>query len=137
MSSDSGGRTPLAKKSKLTRVAAKVGGMLGKADRKAHKVVEAGALAKQELEAIAKQVGILKRELEKAARRLKHADQVRPKSLGEIQEAFEIQVRKFVSPLVLQALQTPGATEQLSESDPLTSAKLRGAVRQHELVNKF
>ena len=63
----------MAKKSKLTEVAARVGGALGKADRKAHKVVEAGALAKEELEAIAKQVGILKRQLEKATKRLKHA----------------------------------------------------------------
>jgi hypothetical protein len=63
----------MAKKSKLTQVAAKVGGVLGKADRKAHKMVEAGSLAKEELEAIAKQVGILKRQLEKASKRLKHA----------------------------------------------------------------
>lgn len=63
----------MVKKSKLTEVAARVGGALGKADRKAHKVVEAGALAKEELEAIAKQVGILKRQLEKATKRLKHA----------------------------------------------------------------
>ena len=63
----------MAKKSKLTEVASKVGGALGKADRKAHKVVAAGALAKEELEAIAKQVGILKRQLEKATKRLKHA----------------------------------------------------------------
>ncbi|MFZ1009063.1 MAG: hypothetical protein WAN65_19635 [Candidatus Sulfotelmatobacter sp.] len=63
----------MAKKSKLTRVAAKIGGTIGKADRKAHKVVEAGAVAKEELLAIAKQVGILKRQLEKTTKRLKSA----------------------------------------------------------------
>ena len=51
----------MAKKSKLTRVAASIGGAIGKADRKAHKVVEAGSLAKEELLAISKQVGALKR----------------------------------------------------------------------------
>lgn len=63
----------MAKKSKLTQVAARIGGTIGKADRKAHKVVEAGAVAKQELLEIAKQVGALKRQLEKTTKRLKHA----------------------------------------------------------------
>jgi hypothetical protein len=63
----------MAKKSKLTRVAAKIGGAIGKADRKAHRVVEAGAVAKQELLEIAKQVGALKRQLEKTTKRLKSA----------------------------------------------------------------
>jgi hypothetical protein len=53
----------MAKKNKLTRVAEKIGGTIGKADRKAHKVVEAGALAKEELLEIAKQVGALKHQL--------------------------------------------------------------------------
>jgi hypothetical protein len=63
----------MAKKNKLTQVAASIGGAFGKADRKAHKVVEAGALAREELLAISKQVGALKRQLEKTTKRLKRA----------------------------------------------------------------
>jgi len=63
----------MAKKSKLTTVAAKVGGALGKADRKAHKVMEAGAVAKEELQELAKQVGSLKRQLDKTTKRLRQA----------------------------------------------------------------
>jgi hypothetical protein len=66
-------RTKMAKKSKLTQVARKIGGAIGRADRKAHKVVAAGAVAKEELQAISKQVAALKRQLEKTTRRLKHA----------------------------------------------------------------
>ncbi|HLZ51033.1 MAG TPA: hypothetical protein VKP61_09790 [Candidatus Acidoferrum sp.] len=63
----------MAKKSKLTQVASKIGGAFGRADRKAHQVVAAGAVAKKELQAIAKQVGALKRQLDKTTKRLKHA----------------------------------------------------------------
>jgi hypothetical protein len=63
----------MARKNKLTRVAAKIGGALGKADRKAHQVVKAGSLAKEELLEIAKQVGALKRQLDKTTKRLKRA----------------------------------------------------------------
>jgi len=63
----------MAKKNKLTKVAEKIGGAIGKADRKAHQVVEAGALAKEELQAIAKQVGVLKRQLDQTTKRLKRA----------------------------------------------------------------
>lgn len=63
----------MAKKNQLKRVAAKIGGALGKADRKAHQVVRAGALAKKELHAIAKQVDALKRQLAKTTKRLKNA----------------------------------------------------------------
>jgi polyhydroxyalkanoate synthesis regulator phasin len=63
----------MAKKSKLTQVAASIGGAFGKADRKAHKVVQAGSLAKKELQAISKQVDALKRQLAKTTKRLKHA----------------------------------------------------------------
>jgi hypothetical protein len=63
----------MAKQNKLAEVAAKVGGALGKAERKRHKVVEAGALAKEELQAIAKQVGALKRQLDRTTKRLKRA----------------------------------------------------------------
>ena len=63
----------MAKKSKLTSVAIKIGAAVGKADRKAHQVAKAGALAKKELDALAKDVAALKRRLEKATMRLQHA----------------------------------------------------------------
>jgi hypothetical protein len=65
----------MAKKNKLTKVAAQIGGAFGKADRKAHKIVKAGGLARKELKAIGKQVDALKRQLEKTAKRLHHAVQ--------------------------------------------------------------
>lgn len=63
----------MAKKSKLTRAAEKVGGALGRADRKAHKIVQAGSVAKEELRAISKKVDALKRQLERTTRRLQRA----------------------------------------------------------------
>jgi ribosomal protein S9 len=65
--------TTMAKKSKLTQVAVKIGGAIGKADRTAHKVAKAGVLAKKELEDISKQVDALKRQLQKTTKRLRHA----------------------------------------------------------------
>lgn len=63
----------MAKKNKLTRVAERVGGAIGKADRKAHQIVKAGSVAKKELRAISKKVDALKRQLEKTTIRLKRA----------------------------------------------------------------
>lgn len=63
----------MAKKNRLTRAAETVGGAIGRADRKAHQIVKAGALAKKELHAISKKVDALKRQLEKATVRLKRA----------------------------------------------------------------
>jgi predicted nucleic acid-binding Zn-ribbon protein len=63
----------MAKKSKLTQVAVKIGTAMGKADRTAHKVAKAGVLAKKELEDISKQVDGLKRQLQKTTKRLKRA----------------------------------------------------------------
>jgi predicted nucleic acid-binding Zn-ribbon protein len=63
----------MARKSRLTRVAVGIGTALGKADRKAHKMAQAGLIAKQELDDIAKQVDALKRQLQKTTTRLKHA----------------------------------------------------------------
>jgi hypothetical protein len=63
----------MAKKSKLTRVAVKIGTAMGKADRTAHKFASAGALAKDELEDISKQVEALKRQLQKTTKRLQQA----------------------------------------------------------------
>ena len=63
----------MAKKSKLTQVAVKIGTAMGKADRTAHKVAQAGVVAKKELEEISKQVDGLKRQLQKTTKRLKRA----------------------------------------------------------------
>jgi polyhydroxyalkanoate synthesis regulator phasin len=63
----------MAKKSRLTQVAVKIGTAMGKADRKVQKVARAGSLAKKELDDISKQVDALKRQLRKTAKRLKRA----------------------------------------------------------------
>ena len=63
----------MARKNKFTRVAERVGGAIGRADRKAHQIVKAGALAKEELREISKRVEALKRQLEKTTKRLKQA----------------------------------------------------------------
>ena len=63
----------MAKKSRLTRVAVGIGAAMGRADRKAHQVAKAGVLAKKELQAISKQVDVLKRQLLQTTRRLKKA----------------------------------------------------------------
>jgi hypothetical protein len=63
----------MAKKSKLTQVAVRIGSAMGKADRTAHKVAKAGVLAKKELEDISKQVEGLKRQLLKTTKRLQKA----------------------------------------------------------------
>jgi uncharacterized tellurite resistance protein B-like protein len=60
-------------KNQLKKVAASIGGALGKADRKAHQVVRAGALARKELVDISQQVEALKRQLQKTTKRLKKA----------------------------------------------------------------
>lgn len=63
----------MAKKNKLSRVAVRIGSVVGKADRKVQKVAKAGKLARKELDDIAKQVEALKRQLQKTAKRLRHA----------------------------------------------------------------
>ena len=63
----------MARKSRFTRVAVGIGSAIGRADRKAHQVAKAGLVAKKELENISKQVDGLKRQLQKTAKRLKHA----------------------------------------------------------------
>ena len=63
----------MAKKSRLTRVAVKIGTAMGRADRKAHQIAKAGVLAKKELADISKQVDALKRQLLKTTKRLKRA----------------------------------------------------------------
>jgi hypothetical protein len=63
----------MAKRSRLTRVAVKIGAAMGRADRKAHQIAKAGVLAKKELVTISKQVDALKRQLQKTTKRLKRA----------------------------------------------------------------
>jgi len=63
----------MPRKSRLTRVAVKIGAAVGRADRKAHQIAKAGVLAKQELADISKQVDALKRQLQKTTQRLKRA----------------------------------------------------------------
>jgi hypothetical protein len=63
----------MAKKSKLTQVAVKIGAAMGRADRKAQQVAKAGVLAKKELRAISKQVDVLKHQLQKTTKRLRNA----------------------------------------------------------------
>ena len=63
----------MAKKNKLSRVAARIGKAMGRADRKAHQVARAGLVAKEELEDIARHVDALKRQLQKTTKRLKAA----------------------------------------------------------------
>ena len=63
----------MARKSRLTRVAVKIGTAVGRADRKAHQIAKAGVLAKKELADISKQVDALKRQLLKTTKRLKRA----------------------------------------------------------------
>jgi predicted nucleic acid-binding Zn-ribbon protein len=60
-------------KDRLKNVSVKIGTALGKADRKAHQVAQAGTMAKEELQEIAKQVDALKRQLQKTTQRLKKA----------------------------------------------------------------
>jgi polyhydroxyalkanoate synthesis regulator phasin len=63
----------MARKSRLTRVAVRIGTVMGKADRKVQKAAKAGTLVRKELDDISKQVDALKRQLQKTAKRLKRA----------------------------------------------------------------
>ncbi|MGO9591288.1 MAG: hypothetical protein ACLP3K_14735 [Candidatus Acidiferrales bacterium] len=63
----------MAKKSRLREAAVKIGSVVGKADRTAHKVVKAGGVAKKELAAISKQVEALKKQLQKTTKKLQRA----------------------------------------------------------------
>jgi len=60
-------------KSRLNKVAATIGGAVGKADRAAHKVANAGGVARKELRDIAKELESLKKQLQKTAKKLKKA----------------------------------------------------------------
>jgi hypothetical protein len=63
----------MAKKPRLTQAAERIGAVIGKADRTAHKVARAGAVAQKELAAISKQVEALKAQLQKTTKRLQQA----------------------------------------------------------------
>jgi len=63
----------MAKKNRLTQAAVRIGSVVGKADRTAHKVVKAGTVAKKELAAISKQVEALKKQLQKTTKKLQRA----------------------------------------------------------------
>jgi seryl-tRNA synthetase len=60
-------------KTKFHRAAQRIGAVVGKADRTAHKVVKAGKLAKGELADIKKQVEALAKQLQKTTKRLQKA----------------------------------------------------------------
>jgi len=63
----------MAKKTRLIRVSESIGSTLGKADRKARKLKDAGDVAKEELHAIGRQVEELKKQLARTTDRLKKA----------------------------------------------------------------
>jgi hypothetical protein len=63
----------VAKKTKLTHVAEKIGSAVGKADRTAHKVAGAAQIARKDLANLAGQIEELGHELKKMRKRLKHA----------------------------------------------------------------
>jgi predicted transcriptional regulator len=67
------GETLMVKKDRLKEVGAKIGTAMGKADKEARKFKKAGAVAKEELQAISKQIDGLKKQLLKTTTRLKKA----------------------------------------------------------------
>jgi hypothetical protein len=66
-------RLDMARKSKLTQAAVKIGTAIGKADRTAHQIAKAGKAAKDELADIGAQINTLKRQLLKTKKRLQRA----------------------------------------------------------------
>jgi predicted transcriptional regulator len=67
------GETLMAKKDRLKEVSVKIGTAMGKANKQARKFKEAGAVAKEELQAISKQIDVMKKQLQKTTKRLKDA----------------------------------------------------------------
>jgi hypothetical protein len=66
-------RGEMGKRDRLSRAAAKVGAVVGRAEGTARKIAKAGGIAKHELDQISKQIEDLKRQLQKTTKRLKHA----------------------------------------------------------------
>jgi predicted transcriptional regulator len=73
MTATAKGETLMVKKDRLKEVSAKIGTAMGKADKQARKFKKAGAVAKEELQAISKQIDELKKQLLKTTTRLKKA----------------------------------------------------------------
>jgi len=67
------GEPLMAKKDRLKEVSVKIGTAMGKADKQARKFKKAGAVAKEELQAISKQIDEMKKQLSKTTKRLKNA----------------------------------------------------------------
>ena len=63
----------MVKKDRLREVSVRIGTAMGKADKQARKFKKAGAVAKEELRAISKQIDGLKKQLVKTSKRLKNA----------------------------------------------------------------
>lgn len=63
----------MAKKNKLSNAAVTIGSAMGRAERTAHKIRKASAVARQELDGLTKQIDALKRRLQKTTKRLKKA----------------------------------------------------------------
>jgi hypothetical protein len=63
----------MRKKDRISRAAARVGAVVGRAEGTARKIAKAGVMAKEELEDISKQIEGLKKQLLKTTKRLKHA----------------------------------------------------------------
>jgi seryl-tRNA synthetase len=66
-------RRMMMAKSRLKKIAASIGSAVGTADRRAHKMVQAGSVAKKELAAISKQIDALKKQLQTTTKRMKKA----------------------------------------------------------------
>jgi seryl-tRNA synthetase len=73
MTATAKGETLMVKKNRLKEVSVKIGTAMGKADKQARKIKKAGAIAKEELLAVSKQIDELKKQLHKTTRRLKNA----------------------------------------------------------------
>jgi hypothetical protein len=63
----------MRKTDRISRAAARVGAVVGRAEGTARKIAKAGVMAKEELEDISKQIEGLKKQLLKTTKRLKHA----------------------------------------------------------------
>ncbi len=63
----------MVKKDRLKEVSVKIGTAMAKADKQARRFAKAGAVAKDELQAISKQIDGLKKQLHKTTKRLKNA----------------------------------------------------------------
>ena len=63
----------MARKTNLSKAAERIGGAFGRAEATAHRVAKAGVVAKEELDAISKQIEVLKKQLAKTTKKIKKA----------------------------------------------------------------